>query len=110
MRLQAESVCPPAFVDFMHANPIRPGRDTITGRVFMDGKPVHVPDAQLDPEYNFGRAPLIGDYRAVLAVPLMRDGAAEGALRLGRPEPDPSSQRQLDLVQTFTDQAGHAIE
>src|SRR5258705_9178347 len=52
-------------------------RSTITGRVFMDGKPVHVPDVQLDPEYNFGRAPLIGDYRAVLAVPLMRDGAVE---------------------------------
>jgi signal transduction histidine kinase len=110
MRLQAESGCPPAFVDFMHANPIRPGRDTITGRVFMDGKPVHVPDVQLDPEYNFGRAPLIGDYRAVLAVPLMRDGAVEGVLLLGRPEPGPFSQRQIELVQTFADQAVIAIE
>ena len=110
MRLQAESGCPPAFVDFMHANPIRPGRDTITGRVFMDGKPVHVPDVQLDPEYNFGRAPFIGDYRAVLAVPLMRDGAVEGVLLLGRPEPGPFSQRQIELVQTFADQAVIAIE
>ena len=110
MRLQAESGCPPAFVDFMHANPIRPGRDTITGRVFMDGKPVHVPDVQLDPEYDFGRAPLIGDYRAVLAVPLMRDGAVEGVLLLGRPEPGPFSQRQIELVQTFADQAVIAIE
>ena len=57
----------------MHANPIKPGRDTLTGRVFADGNPVHVPDVQLDPEYNFGPAPVIGDYRAVLAVPLMRD-------------------------------------
>jgi signal transduction histidine kinase len=110
MRLQAESGCTQAFIDFMHANPIRPGRDTITGRVFMDGKPVHVPDVQLDPEYNFGRAPLIGDYRAVLAVPLMRDGAVEGVLLLGRPEPGPFSQRQIDLVQTFADQAVIAIE
>jgi two-component system, NtrC family, sensor kinase len=110
MRLQAESGCTQAFIDFMHANPIKPGRDTITGRVFMDGKPVHVPDVQLDPEYNFGRAPLIGDYRAVLAVPLMRDGAVEGVLLLGRPEPGPFSQRQMDLVQTFADQAVIAIE
>ena len=110
MRLQAESGCPPAFVDFMHANPIRPSRDTITGRVFMDGKPVHVPDVQLDPEYNFGRAPLIGDYRAVLAVPLMRDGAVEGVLLLGRPEPGPFTDRQIELVQTFADQAVIAIE
>jgi signal transduction histidine kinase len=110
MRLQAESGCPPAFVDFMHANPIRPGRDTITGRVFMDGKPVHVPDVQLDPEYDFGNAPLIGDYRAVLAVPLMRDGAVEGVLLLGRPEPGPFTDRQIELVQTFADQAVIAIE
>jgi signal transduction histidine kinase len=110
MRLRAESGCTPAFVDFMQANPIRPGRDTITGRVFTDGKPVHVPDVQLDPEYNFGAAPTIGDYRAVLAVPLMRDGAVEGVLLLGRPEPGPFSQRQIDLVQTFADQAVIAIE
>jgi len=110
MRLQAESGCTQAFIDFMHANPIKPGRETITGRVFMEGKPVHVPDVQLDPEYNFGAAPTIGAYRAVLAVPLMRDGAVEGVLLLGRPGPGPFSQRQMDLVQTFADQAVIAIE
>jgi len=110
MRLQAESGCTRAFLDFMHANPIKPGRDTITGRVFMDGRPVHVPDVERDPEYNFGNAPIIGHYRAVLAVPLMRDGAVEGVLLLGRPAPGPFSQRQVDLVQTFADQAVIAIE
>ena len=110
MRLQAESGCTEAFVDFMHAHPIKPGRETITGRVFIDGKPVHVADVQLDPEYSFGDAPTIGAYRAVLAVPLMRDGAVEGVLLLGRPTPGPFSQRQLDLVQTFADQAVIAIE
>jgi len=110
MRLRAESGCTPAFIDFMNANPIRPGRETITGRVFSDGKPVHVADVQRDREYNFGNAPTIGAYRAVLAVPLMRDGAVEGVLLLGRPEPGPFSQRQIDLVQTFADQAVIAIE
>jgi two-component system, NtrC family, sensor kinase len=110
MRLQAESGCTQAFIDFMHANPIGPNRDTITGRVFMDGKPVHVADVQLDPEYNFGPAPTIGHYRAVLAVPLMRDRVVEGVLLLGRPGPGPFSQRQMDLVQTFADQAVIAIE
>jgi signal transduction histidine kinase len=110
MRLQAESGCTRAFIDFMHANPIKPGRNTITGRVFMDSKPVHVPDVQLDPEYNFGPASTLGDYRAVLAVPLMRDGAVEGVLLLGRPTPGHFSQRQIDLVQTFADQAVIAIE
>jgi signal transduction histidine kinase len=110
MRLQAESGCARAFIDFMHANPIKPGRNTITGRVFMDSKPVHVPDVQLDPEYNFGPASTLGDYRAVLAVPLMRDGAVEGVLLLGRPTPGHFSERQIDLVQTFADQAVIAIE
>ena len=76
----------------------------------MDGKSVHVADVQLDPEYNFGQAPTIGAYRSVLAVPLMRDGAVEGVLLLGRPEPGTFSQRQIDLVQTFADQAVIAIE
>jgi len=110
MRLRAESGCTQAFVDFMNAHPIRAGRETITGRVFMDGTPVHVSDVERDPEYNFGNAPAIGDYRAVLAVPLMRDGAVEGVLLLGRPAPGPFSQRQVDLVQTFADQAVIAIE
>jgi signal transduction histidine kinase len=110
MRLRAQSGCTQAFVDFMHAHPIGPSRDTITGRVFMDGKPVHVADVQSDPEYNFGNAPTIGAYRAVLAVPLMRDGTVEGVLLLGRPTPGPFSQRQVDLVQTFADQAVIAIE
>jgi signal transduction histidine kinase len=110
MRLRAESGCTPAFVDFMDTHPIRPGRETITGRVFMDGQPVHVADVQADTEYNFGNAPAIGAYRAVLAVPLMRDGAVEGVLLLGRPAPGPFSQRQIDLVQTFADQAVIAIE
>jgi signal transduction histidine kinase len=110
MQLRAESGCTPALVNFMNANPIKPGRDTITGRVFVDGKPAHIPDVRLDPEYNFGQAPVLGDYKAVLAVPLMRDGAVEGVLLLGRPEPGAFSQRQIDLVQTFADQAVIAIE
>ena len=110
MRLQAESGCTTAFIDFMNAHPIKRGRETITGRVFSDGKPVHVPNVELDPEYNYGNAPQIGDYRAVLAMPLMRSGSVEGVLLLGRPVPGPFSQRQIDLVQTFADQAVIAIE
>jgi signal transduction histidine kinase len=110
MRLQAESGCTQAFIEFMNAHPIRRGRETLTGRVFSDGKPVHVSDVQADPEYNFGNAPQIGEYRAVLAVPLMRDHMVEGVLLLGRPTPGAFSERQVDLVQTFADQAVIAIE
>jgi len=110
MRLQAESGATPAFIEFMKANPIKPNRNTITGRVFMDGKTAHVPDVRLDPEYNFGPAAVIGEYRAVLAVPLMRDGGVEGVLLLARTEPGAFTSRQVELVQTFADQAVIAIE
>src|SRR5258708_8595750 len=105
MRLQAESGATPAFIEFMNANPIKPNRNTITGRVFMDGKPPHVPDVGLDPEYNFGPAAGLGEYRAVLAVPLTRDGAGEGVLLLAGAEAGAFTSRQVEVVQAFADQA-----
>ncbi len=110
LRDQAESGCPPALIDFLRDHPIRKSRATFTGRVFMDGKVAHLPDVLLDPEYDFGAAPELGGYRAALAVPLTRDGAVEGVLSLARPEPGPFSDRQIELVQTFADQAVIAIE
>src|SRR5258706_7534858 len=86
---QAESGCPPALIEFLDAHPIRKGRKTFTGRVFMDGKAAHLPDVLSDPEYDFGSAPQIGEFRAALAVPLMRDGAVDGVLSLTRPERGP---------------------
>jgi signal transduction histidine kinase len=110
LRLQAESGIPPAMIDFLDNHPIRKGRKTFTGRVFMDGTAAHLPDVLSDPEYDFGTAPEIGQFRAALAVPLMRDGAVEGVLSLTRPEPGPFSPRQIELVRTFADQAVIAIE
>ena len=110
LRLQAESGIPPAMIDFLDQHPIRKGRKTFTGRVFMDGTAAHLPDVLSDPEYDFGSAPEIGEFRAALAVPLMRDGAVEGVLSLTRPEPGPFTDRQIELVRTFADQAVIAIE
>src|SRR5712664_1330849 len=110
LRDRAESGCPPALMNFLRDHPIRKSRATFTGRVFMDGKVAHLPDVLLDPEYNFGAAPQLGGYRAALAVPLMRDGGVEGVLSLARPDPGPFTSRQIELVQTFADQAVIAIE
>jgi two-component system, NtrC family, sensor kinase len=85
MRLRAESGCTPGIVDFLHAHPIRAGRETFTGRVMMSGEAVHLPDVLADAEYNFGEAPRIGNYRAVLGVPLLREGRVEGIFGLARP-------------------------
>ena len=110
MRLRAELGCTPEIVAFLRAHPIRAGRETFTGRVMLSGEAVHLPDVLADPEYDFGDAPRIGNYRALLGVPLLRDGQVEGVFALARPEPAPYTARQIEMVRAFADQAVIAIE
>ncbi len=98
------------FRKFHEDNPISPGRDTTVGRTALEGRTVHIPDVLADPEYKFLAAQKLGQYRANLAVPLMREGNPIGALSLTRSEPLPFSDRQIELVETFADQAVIAIE
>ena len=110
MRLRAESGCTPEIVAFLHAHPIRAGRETYTGRVMLSGEPVHLPDVLADPEYSFGEGPSIGNYRALLCVPLLREGRVEGVFALARPEPVAFTDRQIEIVRAFADQAVIAIQ
>ena len=91
-----------------------PGRGTTVGRMALEGKTVHIPDVLADPEYTFLEAQKLGQYRANLAVPLLREGNPIGALILTRSEPLPFSAKQIELVETFADQAviatgGHGV-
>ena len=87
----------------------RPERSTLGGRAILDRAIVHVPDVLEDPEYSHELA-LAGGWRAVLAVPLLRDGNPVGALTVAKAEPIPFSDRQVQLLNTFADQALVAIE
>src|SRR5262249_23201694 len=98
------------FQEFLQSNPTSPGRSTASGRAVLEGKTVHIPDVLADPEYDYGEGQKLGRYRTVLGVPLMREGAAIGALVLGRTVPRPFTAQQIELVQTFADQAVIAIE
>jgi len=95
----------------MHERPIRPGRDSITGRALLEKRPIHVPDVLADPEY--GRRDLVEltAFRTVLAVPMLRDGEAIGLIALAKGEEvDPFTEKQMEVVTTFADQAVIAIE
>ena len=87
----------------------RPNRSHLAGRAVLDCAAIHVPDVLEDPEYAHEFA-LTGGWRAVLAVPLLRDGKPIGALTAAKAEPTPFTDRQVQLLKTFADQAVIAIE
>ncbi len=100
---------PEVLDQFLQSHPKRPDRSDLAGRAILTGVTVHVPDALADPEYNHGMA-LAGGWRAILCVPMLRDGNPVGVIAVGKSEPIPFSDRQIELLSTFADQAVIAIE
>jgi two-component system, NtrC family, sensor kinase len=89
--------------------PKQPDRSVLAGRAVLDGDIAHVHDLLADPEYSHELA-LAGNWRASLAVPMLRDGKPVGAISVGKAEAVPFSNRQIQLLTTFADQAVIAIE
>jgi GAF domain-containing protein/CheY-like chemotaxis protein len=98
-----------SLVSQLKATPIEPNRGTVTGRVAMERRTVHIDDLQADPEYAL-KPSLQHDVRTVFGVPLMREGEVIGVIIVGRTEVEPFTGRQIALIETFADQAVIAIE
>ena len=97
--------------EWQRTNPIRADdRGTSTGRAFSERRTVHIPDVFADPDYKYWEAQRLGDFRTLLTVPLVRQGTAVGAIAMWRTEIKPFTDKEIQLVETFADQAVIAIE
>ena len=85
-------------------------RGSVTGRTALEARVVHIPDVLSDPEYTWSEAQKIGGYRAALGVPLLRKGDVAGVIFVAKTVPQPFTDKQIDLVTNFADQAVIAIE
>ena len=101
---------PREFVELATTAGIAGGRGTLAGRVLLEGHTVHIPDVLADREYTFSEAQKIAGFRSGLGVPLMREGTPIGVIVLWRKRVRPFTEKQIELVTTFADQAVIAIE
>src|SRR5262245_1488151 len=90
--------------------PVRPNRALATGRAILDRAVVHIPDVELDREYDNPEMSRTVGFRSILSVPMMRDDRPVGVIAVGRAVPGPFSDSQIALLQTFAEQAVIAIE
>jgi GAF domain-containing protein/HAMP domain-containing protein len=99
-----------AFVKYAANHTLTPGRGSIVGRTALERKTIHVPDCLADPEYTAIEYQNVGQHRSALGVPLLREGVPVGVIVLMRTTVNPFTDKQIELVTTFADQAVIAIE
>src|SRR5271165_1203105 len=109
-RLVANFGFPPEHEAFLRdRGPSTPDSHTITGRAANEGRVIHVHDVAADPNYPM-QPIMLGRQRTSLGVPLLREGEPVGVISLARQRVEPFTERQIELVRTFADQAVIAME
>jgi len=97
------------IVAYNLAHPISPGRNTVVGRTAATGRAVHIPDRLEDAEYDYPEAARLGGFRAMLGVPMLREGEVVGVVALWRDEPIPFSDAEIEVTQQFADEGVIAL-
>jgi GAF domain-containing protein len=98
------------YMDYIRRIPIKPERGYASARALLEGRVIHIHDVKADPEYTFVEAQRLGDFRTILAVPMLRESVPIGVVILTRSDVRPFTDKQIELVTTFADQAAIAIE
>src|SRR5262249_33204250 len=96
--------------DELGRTPFKPGRGSVISRALLELKTVQILDAQTDPEYKLSKAQRLGGYRTMIGAPLLREGTPIGVFALARKSVRPFTEKQMELLTTFADQAVIAIE
>ncbi len=109
LHLGANYGCSSAMVEFHKENPHKIDRTNIAGRVVLERKTIHVSDIEKDTEFRNPLSVELGGWRSIIGVPLVKDGEVVAVLDLARATPGPFSPRQIELVESFADQAMIAI-
>ncbi|HEY7254183.1 MAG TPA: GAF domain-containing protein, partial [Methylomirabilota bacterium] len=100
----------PGFREYLAQNPVRVGPGTAAGRAASERRVIHIQDVRDESGYQYGELVKRQDYRTVLAVPILREDALLGVIAILKSHVEPFTDKQIELVTTFADQAAIAIE
>ena len=110
LRMAVDWGASPELKAFYEQNPVPISRGSNLGRTFLERRTVHIEDCLADPEYQWAESQRLAGYRTLLGVPLLREGVPLGIIGMWRQEVRPFTDKQVELVTTFADQAVIAIE